>query len=932
MKITNCKTNHMVNPLGYHLGKPVFSYLVEESVGTKQEQARIKVALDEGMQQVVADTLWREDIDSLGYAPQLTLAPCTRYYWTVMVKSDAGEETVSEVQWFETGKMEQPWAATWITCEEKKGHPIFRKVIRPDGKVKRARLYICGLGLYEACLNGEKVGEEYLTPYCNDYHRWLQYQTYDITEQVQKKAVLEVLLGNGWYCGRFGFWVEPGHKGYYSDTMKLIAEVRLEYADGSETVIGTDESWEVSYSHITDSSIYDGETWDMTLEKETDTRAVLCEETMAPLRERYSTAVKVREIVSPAELIHTPAGETVLDMGQNLAGIFSLKVAVPAGETVHLQFGEILQEGNFYRDNLRSAKAEFVYVSDGVEREIVPHFTFYGYRYVKVEGIPDLQKDDFAALVLYSEIPPVGTLTTGNEKVNRLIQNARWGQKGNFIDVPTDCPQRDERLGWTGDAQVFSPTACFFSDCYAFYRKYLHDCWQEQLDSDGMVPNAIPSVGIKVQGCSSVWGDVACIIPWNLYLFYGDKTILEEQFDSMKAWVDYITKVDGDHHGWRKSFHLGDWLALDHPESRGAEQVMGGTDPGFIAGVYYAYSAGLTARAARVLGRTQEAEYYKKLEQKVRQETRQEYYSVTGRCCCNTQTAYLLTMYHHLLEDETGTKKALLTKFEESRHKLRTGFVGTPILCNVLSDNGLDELAYELLLNEEYPGWLYAVNLGATTVWERWNSVLEDGSISGTGMNSLNHYSYGSIVEWMFRHCAGINPVEETPGFRKVRLRPSVNWDLKKAEAIYHSAAGTYRSAWEVLDKNHVRVEVEIPFGCEADLILPMAKESVYEDNSNSMFAQVENGVCKLKPGKYQIAYETAKPLFQRYSTDSSIAELMKHPDTRALLDKNAQMLVLIPQDWYDMTVKQVVRQFAGESAETNGMLEHLDILLAEVE
>ena len=402
MKITNCKTNHMVNPLGYHLGKPVFSYLVEESVGTKQEQARIKVALDEGMQQVIADTLWREDIDSLGYAPQLTLAPCTRYYWTVMVKSDAGEEAVSEVQWFETGKMEQPWAATWITCDEKKGHPIFRKVIRPDGKVKRARLYICGLGLYEACLNGEKVGEEYLTPYCNDYHRWLQYQTYDITEQVQKKAVLEVLLGNGWYCGRFGFWVEPGHKGYYSDTMKLIAEVRLEYADGSETVIGTDESWEVSYSHITDSSIYDGETWDMTLEKETDTRAVLCEETMAPLRERYSTAVKVREIVSPAELIHTPAGETVLDMGQNLAGIFSLKVAVPAGETVHLQFGEILQEGNFYRDNLRSAKAEFVYVSDGVEREIVPHFTFYGYRYVKVEGIPDLQKNEFPPHVLYS--------------------------------------------------------------------------------------------------------------------------------------------------------------------------------------------------------------------------------------------------------------------------------------------------------------------------------------------------------------------------------------------------------------------------------------------------------------------------------------------------------------------------------------------------
>lgn len=932
MKITNCKTNHMVNPLGYQLGKPVFSYIVEESAGTRQIQARICVAQDESMEQKLVDTGWREDIDSLAYAPELELVPCTRYYWTAAVQSDAGEEAVSDVNWFETGKMDQEWKASWITCEEKKGHPIFRKEILADGKVKRARLYICGLGLYETGINGEKVGEELFTPYSNDYNQWLQYQTYDITDRVQENVVLEVLLGNGWYRGRFGFWIAPEHKGYYSDTLKLIAEVRMEYEDGHESVIGTDESWEVRYSHITDSSVYDGETWDMTLEDEGTTRAILCGETMAPLSERYSTPVKVREKIVPIELIHTPAGEMVLDLGQNLSGIFSLKVSVPAGEKVHLQFGEILQQGNFYRDNLRSAKAEFIYISDGKEREIVPRFTFYGYRYVKVEGIPNLQKEDFTALALYSEFPERGTLTTGNEKVNRLIQNARWGQKGNFIDVPTDCPQRDERMGWTGDAQVFSPTALYFSDSYAFYRKYLHDCWMEQKEHDNMVPNMIPSAGGTIQGCSAVWGDVVCIIPWNLYRFYGDKTILEEQFDSMKAWVDYITTVDGDHHGWRTTFQFGDWLALDHPESRGAEQVMGGTDEGFIADVYYAHSAELVAKAAEVIGKKDEAEKYNALAQKVREGIRGEYYSATGRCCCNTQTAHLLTLHYDLIEEKERAKQALISKFEESNHKLRTGFVGTPLLCNVLSDYGMDDLAYELLLNEEYPGWLYAVNLGATTVWERWNSVLEDGSISGTGMNSLNHYSYGSVVEWMFRHCAGLNPAAEVPGFRKVCFKPSINWKLQKLAAVYQSAAGTYRSAWEVLDKTHIRIEAEVPFGCEAELILPFAKAETYEDRTNPMFAKTENGVCILGPGCYSITYETEKPLYCLFSTNNSIKELMENPKTREIMQTAGAAFSQVPADWHDMTPKQVLGQFGGNSPEAAAMLERLDALLAEVE
>lgn len=928
MRITECKTNHLVNPLGYMMGKPVFSYVVSESRGKKQEAARIVVAADEGMDEVLLDTGWSGEIDSLAYEAQMELKPCTRYYWTVSVKSDAGEEGASEVNWFETGKREQKWQAKWITCGEKDGrHPWFSKDIPVKGNVAWARLYICGLGLYEAYLGGERIGTEYLAPYCNNYERWLQYQTYDVTQLLRQGSRLEVLLGNGWYKGRFGFDQSLNQKGYFGDSWKLIAELQVVYEDGRSETFGTDEGWKVRYGKITESSIYDGEVWDMNLADTDEEDVLVCEAEMPPLTDRLSTPVAVREELSPIGLIHTPTGEMVLDLGQNLAGSFRLKVNVPKGEKVYLQFGEILQDGNFYRENLRTAKAEFTYVSDGMERVVQPRFTFYGYRYVKVEGIPDLRKEDFTACVLYSELPETGRLVTGHDLVNRLILNTEWGQKGNFIDVPTDCPQRDERMGWTGDAQVFSPTACFLRDSYAFYRKYLHDCWQEQLQHGGEVPNVIPAVGN--QGCAAVWGDAACIIPWNVYLFYGDKSILEEQFDSMKAWVDYIERKDGDDFGWRKVFHFGDWLALDNPMG-GADQVMGGTDTGFIASVYYANSARLTAKAARVLGRDGEAAHYEALADKVRREVREEFYSMTGRCCINTQTALIMTLYFGLAEDEEKTRMALKQKFNETGHKLQTGFVGTPLMCNVLSDYGMDDLAYELLLNEEYPGWLYEVNLGATTIWERWNSVMPDGSISSTGMNSLNHYSYGSIVEWMFRHCAGINPVEEAPGFRMALLKPVPNWKLRHLEARCRTAAGTYRSEWKALDEKHVEIRVEVPFGCQARLRLPLAPENVYEDKSNPMFEHVENGECLLTAGSYCVSYETSRPLVQRLSTNSTMRELLQDPKAKKLLLEISPMAGQLPPSMWDMSMRQITEKFGGGSVD-NGQLNQLDSLLANL-
>lgn len=849
MELYDIQVNHLTDPIGFRMERVCLSWKVKNAVGTAQESARVLVAADAGMQNILLDTGFDERADSLCYEIPLELEPRSRYFYTVTVRTNAGEEAVSEVCWFETGKREEPWRAKWITCDSaEKRHPFFEKEIVPQKKVAQARLYICGLGLYEAYFDGERIGSEYLTPYSNDYNQWVQYQTFDVTAQMQRAGKLSVLLGNGWYKSRFGF---SAHEdiGFYGSEWKLIAELHLQYADGTEDVVGTDDTWTVRRSKITFSNLYDGEHRDDTLPELPEERASLCEPSKGKLTERMSTPVTVHETFKPAELIRTPKGELVLDMGQEFTGSFALRVNIPRGREVRIQTGEILQQGCFYHENLRTAKSEYRYISNGEDILLQPHFTYYGYRYVKIEGIPDLKPEDFTGLALYSDILQRGEMRTGHKLVNQLLSNIRWGLKGNFLDVPTDCPQRDERMGWTGDAQVFSPTATYLQDTYSFYAKYLYDMYQEQLSLDGKVPDVVPSCG--VESCACVWGDAACIIPWNLYKFYGDKNILKEQFASMKAWVDYITKTDGDNHGWRYVSHYGDWLALDNMNGD-PEQVRGATDEEFIANVYYAASAEIVAKAARILGDVEAEAKYARLAAEQFAEVKREYYSATGRCCVKTQTALLLTLKYSLSENRELTISQLKKLFEQSGDKLLTGFVGTPLLCNVLSDNGMDDLAWKLLLNEDYPGWLREIKLGATTVWERWNSLLDDGTISGTSMNSMNHYAYGSIAEWMFRHVAGLEIPENIPGCRHMDFRPSLNWELREQETVYDSPCGEYWSAWKLIDPSHVELSVTVPFGCTASLVIPHATKAAYRN-----FTDIRDGVCYLTPGSYSVTYET---------------------------------------------------------------------------
>ena len=927
MKIVHLRTNHIENPLGYLLDSVTFSYKVVEAKGKRQVAAQIIVSKSADMSDVVFDSGERADIDSIAFAANLDLEPRTRYYWTVRVVTDAGEQAASDTAWFETGKLDELWAGQWLFSDlDDSVHPIFFKDIVVTKTVKCARLYVCGLGLYEAYFNGQKVSDEFLTPYCNDYTQWLQYQSYDVTDMLPiGKARLDVLLGNGWYKGRFGLDDDGSTKHLYGDTFVLIAELYLDYADGSHEVIATDESWMARKSKILESSFYNGEVYDETLSDETVYPVQLWTKPMARLSERLSLPIRVQETLKPTRLIHTPKNEWVLDLGQNHSGWFKLQVDEPRGAKLQLFFGEELQDGCFYNGNLRTGKQEYTYISDGTPRTIRPHFTTYGYRYVKLEGFTNQKLEHYCGWVLYSDLEETGRIETANPLVNRLVLNSMWGQKSNFLDVPMDCPQRDERMGWTGDAQVFARAACYNMDSYAFYRKYLYDMNEEQKHRRGAVPFVVPACG--QEGSCGIWGDAATIIPFAVYESYGDKRIMQDQYASMKAWVDYVRKENGDDWRWRRIFHFGDWLALD---SRSSALPTGGTDTGYVATVYYYHSTVLVAKAAKILGKTEDAKTYELQAEELLQAIHSEYFTATGRLSIDTQTGYLTALKFGLAPLPERTRQDLRQSFFRNSDKLETGFVGTSMLCNVLSENGMNDLAYSLLLNEEYPGWLLSVKLGATTIWERWDSLDENGHFSSSGLNSLNHYSYGAIVEWLFRHAAGLAPRLENPGFREVDLEPKPDYRLGMIDARFDSPIGVYRSRWAVTESFGLRLDIEVPFGGTAYLALPFAPESLCQNLENPIFAHVvetDKGLrCVLQSGVYSIEYETVVPMRMLYDVSSTIAVLMADEQAKAVVMKVLPMISMLPQSMYNFTLKDLLAR--ANSAISTEQIEQINQLL----
>ena len=848
MKITHLKTNHIENPLGFAIEEPTFTWIVEDTNDTVQTAAQILVSRDGDFEQVIFDSgqVDGSGIDSVAYRPPIRLKPRTRYFWKVRVWGET-ESAESDTAWFETAKMDEVWQAEWITpdWEDNRLHPIVYQQFDLPSPAVAARAYLCGLGLYHFELNRQKVGNEYFTPYCNAYDQWIQYQTFDVTDQlVIGPNLISVMLGNGWYKGRYG--ADKGVVGFYGDRFALICELHITLENGDELIVVTDPAWKAQPSPVVESDIFDGESYDARIkrivpspDKTFGVKPIAIDTNR--LEARRSLPVCINEEIKPVAVIHTPAGETVLDMGQNMTGWLRFRTSAPAGTRLHLQFGEVLQGGNFFRDNLRTAKAEHIYIADGTDVVVEPYFTFFGFRYVKISGWEgELSLDDFTGCVIYSQMDTIGTIETSNKKVNQLIKNAMWSQKGNFLDIPTDCPQRDERLGWTGDIQVFSGTACFNMDAAAFLSKFAYDLGREQTKTGGMVPHIVPMANLN-KGGSAAWADVATILPWNLYEFYGDIDILEQQYESMRAWVEYIKNIDdssGSKRLWTEGLHFGDWLSLDapvHPDPR-----RGGTPHDFIASAFYCYSARLVAKAAHLLGKADHAGVYAQLSAEVKAAIQKEYFTSTGRLAIPTQTGYVLALFMDLVPKvhRERVKNDLISRLNTDNTHLRTGFVGTPYLCRVLSNIGANDLAYQLLLNEDFPSWLYAVNLGATTIWERWNSLNPDGSISSTGMNSFNHYAYGSIVEWMYRDMCGLNPSsgeDNVTGFRHARIAPKPDKSLQWARARYRSAAGLYKSSWRIDETGHLTIEIAIPFNASARVVLPDAPMSEISINGHPL-------------------------------------------------------------------------------------------------
>ncbi|MES2332128.1 MAG: family 78 glycoside hydrolase catalytic domain [Bacteroidota bacterium] len=827
-----------------------------------------------------------------------TLESGKKYKWLVEIWDNSGNTSVkSDTASFQMALLNvSDWKAKWIGpgyTEDSvmRPSPLLRKLINIDKKIVSATAYITAHGLYEAQINGQRISDAYFTPGWTAYNKRLQYQLYDVTNMLTKgNNVIGVTLGNGWYRGFIGF---SGQQNVYGKDIALLLQIDITYGDGSSEKIITDENWKSSTGAIRSSEIYNGEIIDAREEKKgwalpgyDDSKwsgVKLIDGSMNTLIATYNELVKKKETFKPVKIFKTPKGEQVIDFGQNLVGWVTIKVKGNAGDKIVVSHAEVLEKsGNFYTTNLRAAKSQDTYILKGGEEEIFePHFTWHGFQFIRLEGYPgELKPENFTAVALYSDMQPTGNFNSSNALVNQLQHNIQWGQKGNFIDVPTDCPQRDERLGWTGDAQVFSRTASFNMNVNSFFSKWLKDVAADQLPN-GAVPHVIPNVLGKGSVASAGWADVANIIPWNMYLAYGDKRILEDQYNSMKAWVGYMQNASKNNL-WNTGFHFGDWLFYRPDDDNDGRAAV--TDKYLIAQCFFANSTKLLTNAARVLGKTDDVATYEALLQKIKEAFMKEYVTASGRLVSSTQTALVLALNFDMLPESLRDQAAqrLADNVKSYGNHLTTGFLGTPYLCHVLTRFGYTDVAYTLLLQETYPSWLYPVKMGATTIWERWDGIKPDGSFQVPSMNSYNHYSYGAIGDWMYRVMVGLDTYEDGPGYKHIKVQPHIGGGFTNASASLQTYYGVLSSSWKI-EGNKIVMDVEIPANTRATIFVPaensadvaefqewkgtVYKGTVYNSNNTSMLDNTSTspapvGGVKSKEGYFAVETGSGKYRF----------------------------------------------------------------------
>lgn len=869
LRVTHLLCENLVNPVGIDAAQPRLSWeLASDQRNVVQTAYEIKVMSGKSV-------IWnsgRVTTDSSVHVSYKgdALASGAKYLWQVRVWDNAGRVTPwSESASWQTGLLHaSDWKAKWIQVgftEDTINRPsqVFRKAFSTAKKIRTATAYITAHGMYEACINGERIGDAYLTPGWTSYNKRLQYQVFDVTNLLKQGSnAVGVTLGNGWYRGYLAW---GGNKNIWGKDLGLLFQLDIAFTDGSHELVVSDGSWKCSTGPIMGDEIYDGEIYDARKEQtgwcepgydDGNWNTVSVKEfDNTNLVATQNELIKKHETFKPVRIFTTPKGEKVIDFGQNLVGWVMMKAKGKAGDSITISHAEVLdKDGNFYTENLRAAKAAGIYILKGGDEETFePHFTFFGFRYIRIEGYPgDIRPEDFTAVALYSDMQPTGNFSCSNPLINQLQHNIQWGQRGNFLDVPTDCPQRDERLGWTGDAQVFSRTATFNMNVNNFFAKWLKDVAADQ-QPNGSVPFVVPNVLGPNAGGSAGWADVATIIPWNMYLAYGDKKILAQQYNSMKQWVEFM-KSKSTNDLWNTGFHFGDWLfyrPFDDNDGRSAV-----TDKYLIAQCFYAHSTQLLINAAQVLGKTEDVNTYTDLLKRIKNAFLKEYVTPNGRLVSGTQTAYVLALNFDMLPEDLRPQAAqrLADNIKSYDNHLTTGFLGTPYLCHVLTRFGYDSVAYKLLLQDTYPSWLYPVKMGATTIWERWDGIKPDSTFETPSMNSFNHYSYGAIGDWMYRAVAGIDTYGDAPGYKHIRIMPHIGDALSYVNCDYQTYYGKIQSHWKT-DETGLQMDVTIPVNTTATVYIPAITADQIKEGGQPLSSVKEIRV-KGKEGDY-IVVET---------------------------------------------------------------------------
>jgi len=925
------RTEHLENPLGIGERRPRLSWKLRSD---RQDVMQVAYQVQAFPSEAASSPLWDtgrvESSRSHGLrydGPELRSGQ--RVYWRVRVWDNHGQVSeFSEPAWFELGLLEAgDWQASWVEPEEEvvpdayKPAPYIRKEFEVGPGLVRARAYLTARGLYRFYLNGIEATDELFAPGFTSYYHRLQVRTYDITALLREGTnAWGIILGDGWWRGSTGAGSVRNNFGY---KLALLGQLVLEYADGSTQVVGTDASFKTSIGPLQKSDLKAGEVYDNRIVLDGWSEPGYDDSSWRPVQE---VSLGLNNLVASAgprvcrherfhpQVLRTPNGETVLDFGQNVAGWVEMEVEGPTGTEVVLVHGEALdRDGNFTLRNLAMFDQEvrdfqevhYILRGEGRER-YEPHFAFFGFHYVLLRGYPgDVRPEDFTAIAIYSDLEDVGTFECSHPLINQLVSNARWSQKGNFLDIPTDCPTR-ERAGWTGDAQLYCKTATLFMDVYAFFEKWLTDLSVEQYPN-GCVGNTVPNVNglhnveewerlrstvqdpfmlmmlhrpgepSPIDG-SAGWGDAAVIIPWTLYLCYGDREILERQYASAKAWVDYMAQraresnelhrdkswyssyTDGEldaNYVWDTGYHWGEWLeadlagAQDDELREELERRFREGDP-LVATAYLAHSAGLLGRIAEVLGKVDDAERYAALSERVKKVYDKHFVPPDGRILLDRQAPNVRTLAFDLAsESKRAAVAARLDELvREKGYHLNTGFLSTPFLLPVLVDYGYADTAFRLLEQETCPSWLYAITKGATTIWEQWDAVSPEGEVSG----SLNHYAYGAVCDFLFSYVVGIRPRWEAPGYRRFILSPLPGGSLEWARATFESPYGTIRSSWE-RGSEHVTYRFSVPANTRAEVRLPAPPKALDYVATHHPDARYEEGrvVFEVGSGEYEV-------------------------------------------------------------------------------